>query len=118
MLANNWHELEPAWNWSISLPLSRPLADDARAHIVHFTGNLKPWKYRGRHSSHREYYEYLDRTVWSGWRPPHGWRAAALRSYHRAGVRRILLPSERLGTRFWKALTGRVATADDVASVT
>ena len=117
VLADNWEELEPAWNWSVSLPLSRLRADDARAHVVHFTGNLKPWKYRGRHPYHVESLRMsrpdgLERMAAAARLA----RGRAALGTNRDGVRRILLPSERFGTRCWKALTRRVATTADVTS--
>ena len=42
-LAGRWAPPDPAWNWSPSLG-----APGVEARLIHFTGNLKPWRYRGR----------------------------------------------------------------------
>jgi lipopolysaccharide biosynthesis glycosyltransferase len=118
VLAGEWGELDPVWNWSVSRghPSGQPTID-RRAKIVHFTGNMKPWKYDGRHTYYREYYEYVDRSAWPGWRPAPNWRAAALRSYERSAFRRMAFPIEQLATKLQRVLTARLATAEDVRSI-
>jgi hypothetical protein len=58
----------------------------------------------------------VDATEFAGWRPQPSWRAAAMRSYEHSALRRMLYPTEQLGTSLLMALTRRVATADDVRS--
>ena len=38
-------------------------------YIVHFTTRAKPWR-ACRHPLRGEFFKYLDRTAWAGWRPP------------------------------------------------
>ena len=117
VLSGEWGELDPVWNWTASVGR----VDDVRntnpaAKIVHFNGNLKPWRYDGRQTYYRRYYEHVDATQFAGWRPEPSWRAAAMRSYEHSTLRRVLYPTEQLGTSLLRALTRRVATADDVRS--
>lgn len=63
-LAGNWVELPNHWNsWAAR-------TDSAGSRVIHYTMTPKPWDadYRGRFSE--EFYHYLDRTVFSGRRPP------------------------------------------------
>jgi hypothetical protein len=83
------------------LPLPH-LDDDARMRtaadpwIVHFSGRLKPWNYRGSTVSDRQFYEYLDRTWWRGWRPRLSIKALTFRLYDSA-VREWCYPIEQRG---------------------
>ena len=52
-----------------------------RPGIIHLSGRLKPWTYNARTPADTLYYEYLDRTLWHGWRPPSGWRSRLLFCY-------------------------------------
>ena len=123
VLADQWGELDPSWNWS---PL--PPATSARAphranlpsavKVVHFTGNLKPWRYEGRHPCYAVYYEHLDRTAWRGRRPAPRWSADLVRAYERSGLRRLLYPAEQLGARVWMSATRRLASPKDVSMTT
>jgi lipopolysaccharide biosynthesis glycosyltransferase len=38
-------------------------------HIVHFTTPEKPWHANSHHPFRAEFFRYLDRTDWAGWRP-------------------------------------------------
>ena len=115
VLSNQCGPLDPQWNWSVSVGGSfRQRSIDARVKIAHFSGNLKPWKHDGGNPYYALYYEYIDRTVFAGFRPRRRWHTAALRSYEQAAFRRILLPSEQWGIKMWRAFTGRVATSEDV----
>ena len=38
--------------------------------ILHYT-NKKPWNYDSMHPLRAEYFVYLDKTPWKGWRPSH-----------------------------------------------
>ena len=108
VLAGRWALLDPAWNWSPSLG-----AAGMAPRLVHFAGNLKPWRYRGRSRWHELYYAEVDRTGWRSWRPgrsPGGW----LSSYGSSPLRRALRPIERgyMALMRWRTL--RVADASDV----
>ena len=115
VLSDQWEPLDPQWNWSVSVGGAfRQRSIDAHVKIAHFSGNLKPWKHDGRNPYYALYYEYIDRTVFAGFRPRRRWHTAALRSYEQAAFRRMLLPSEQWGIKMWRAFTGRVATPEDV----
>ena len=74
-----------------SIALTAGTAVDAW--IVHFSGRLKPWVYRGKSAADGEFFEVLDRTAWRGWRPPVTVRSVLTGVYER-GLRRLLYPCE------------------------
>jgi len=92
VLHGRWGELDPRWQIHPRL-LQRPrlairYLDAATVEkmsrdpwIYHFGGRLKPWDYRARHRSDELFYEYLDRTDWSGWRPPASFKGTLFRLY-------------------------------------
>jgi lipopolysaccharide biosynthesis glycosyltransferase len=62
--------------------------------IIHFSGRLKPWLYRGSHAADERFFEYLQRTAWRGTSPPrYDWTALGYRIYD-SPVRRWLHPLE------------------------
>ena len=61
--------------------------------MVHFSGRLKPWVYRGESFADREFFAVLDRTAWRGWRPPET-LSAALTGFYERRLRRLLYPLE------------------------
>jgi lipopolysaccharide biosynthesis glycosyltransferase len=81
VLAGRWGQLDARWNqgshvymyptWEQS-PFDQPTYDQLRngPYIVHFTTRYKPWQPLCRHPFRKEFFEYLDRTAWAGWRPP------------------------------------------------
>ncbi len=86
VLAGKWRPINPRWNqgshiyvyrgWDES-PYDRDTHDNVRndPHIVHFTTRHKPWKISCLHPRRGEFFKYLDRTEWAGWRP--GWYRSA-----------------------------------------
>lgn len=108
VLALRWHPLDGRWNCS---PVE---AFNSTPALVHFYGNLKPWRRLGISRWHTEYYEALDRTAWKGWRPgtPTG-RLAAW--YELSSLRRRLRRAETWAMRWWRWRTWRTATPADVA---
>ncbi|MFM7293183.1 MAG: glycosyltransferase family 8 protein, partial [Planctomycetia bacterium] len=62
-LAGRWAALGRRWNCS---PVE---AAGVEPSLLHFHGNLKPWRRLGDSRWHREYYAALERTAWKGWRP-------------------------------------------------
>lgn len=112
-LAGRWHPLSPVWNWS-------PHAGDASVapgapRILHFSGNLKPWRYAGRLAAHDAYYRTLDDTAWAGWRPHPSLWASGLARYESSPLRRLLEPLERGALALLRAATFRYASAADLA---
>jgi lipopolysaccharide biosynthesis glycosyltransferase len=119
VLAGRWCELEPAWNWSPTIGHARharsAVADGAR--ILHFSGNLKPWHYRGRGLPYELYYGALDQTAWAGWRPAASLWASGVGLYETSGLRRFALPLERWALSLLRARTLRFASAADLVAV-
>jgi lipopolysaccharide biosynthesis glycosyltransferase len=102
-LYSKWKALEPRWNLNASIPGAR--SNNAAASVVHFAGNLKPWRYRTRHKLRSLYYEYLDRTVYSGWRPAPSAAAAMISLYENSGLRSLVYPAEKAGMRLVRRVT-------------
>jgi lipopolysaccharide biosynthesis glycosyltransferase len=112
VLAGRWGELDPRWNRNVGVDTVRGAQDDAW--ILHFSGNLKPWRYRGRGRYHTLYHRHLDATAWAGWRPEQSWRSAAVGLYETSTLRRIVYPLEQRGMQLVRMLTRRYATASDL----
>src|SRR5579871_3810564 len=71
VLVGRWKPLDARWQVQprlANLPSTMDAVGDAW--IVHFSGRLKPWVYRGDAAADREFFEVLDLTAWRGWRPP------------------------------------------------
>ena len=101
MLVGKWREIDSRWNWNVmndritrarGYPWGRLFTDPGPAgpRILHFAGNLKPWKYQGG-SYHTLYFRFLDRTSWAGWRPRETFLGLALASYEASPLRRLLI---------------------------
>ncbi len=108
VLAGHWGALDPRWNWNplvVRLTSQRAIAPDAW--IIHFSGNLKPWTYRGATPQHALYYEWLDQTAWRGWRPPRSWRGRAIAAYEASPLRARLYPLEQIHLRLVRWMTRR-----------
>ena len=115
ILSDQWDSLDPQWNWSVSVGGAfRQRSIEAHVKIAHFSGNLKPWRHDGGNPYYALYCEYIDRTVFAGFRPRRRWHTAALKTYEQAAFRRMLLSSEQWGIKMWRALTSRVVTPEDV----
>jgi len=119
VLVGKWRELDMRWNWNVILDrpgCARRLGYDERGTsrpegdpwILHFTGSLKPWACRSRSARHTLYFQYVDRTLFAGWRPGRNWRSAALGLYESSPVRNVLYPAEQWITRLMRATTHRV----------
>jgi lipopolysaccharide biosynthesis glycosyltransferase len=81
VLADRWGRLDVRWNqgWHVfnyptweQSPFDRHSFEQLRddPFIVHFTTRLKPWRPLCQHPFRAEFFQYLDRTAWAGWRPP------------------------------------------------
>lgn len=118
VLARRWTELAPCWNWSPTAGhgAGLPAAGADATRILHFSGNLKPWRYAGRGESHDLYYRDLDRTAWAGWRPTASWWASGIGRYEASPLRRFALPLERWGLSLLRAATLRYASAADLGT--
>ena len=79
VLEGRWLELSRRWNLQTADLSDYSLAwahwpqdiEDAlqAPSIVHFTERDKPWNAGSRHPLAEKWFEALDRTAWSGWRP-------------------------------------------------
>jgi len=74
--------------------------------ILHFSGRLKPWIYRGSTLPDRIFYDYLDRTWWAGWRPPPSMKSWMYRLYD-SSVRDWCYPLEQRGHTLMRRLSRR-----------
>jgi len=75
--ANDWHPLDPRWNFLIvSEPRTLAAIASARTRphpfIVHYASTPKPWHWGyGYHRPYSSYFFFaLDLTEWKGWQPP------------------------------------------------
>ena len=80
VLFDKWSELDPRWNqmthiyhypsWRES-PLDEETYNQviSEPKIIHFAWKPKPWHYDGSHPARDIFFNYLDMTEWSGWRP-------------------------------------------------
>jgi lipopolysaccharide biosynthesis glycosyltransferase len=78
-LEGKWSEVTRRWNLQTSDALGQGIAwalwrrdvesaleDPA---VIHYTDRDKPWNHGSQHPLASHWYEALDRTTWSGWRP-------------------------------------------------
>ena len=113
VLAGKWGELDSRWNWHPTIDHlvgDHPVreGDDRwskKIRIVHFSGNLKPWTYSGSSPHHKLYFQYLDQTAWSGWRPTRSWKGMLLEAYELSPLRRLLYPAEQWSTTLLRTFT-------------
>ncbi|MDV2993645.1 MAG: General stress protein A [Chroococcidiopsis sp. SAG 2025] len=80
VLVGKWGELDPRWNQTPSVYKYRSWKDSPfteemyksviqQPYIVHFATAIKPWHYYCEHPAKDLFFQYLDMTSWSGWRP-------------------------------------------------
>lgn len=103
VLTGRWGRLDPRWNWN---PIVDCLTNfPADPFIVHFSGNLKPWLYRGSNHYQPRYEEVVDLTAWRGARPSGDWRTRLLGKYECSRWRRLLYPFEQYYLRLvrWRS---------------
>ena len=115
VLAGLWGPLDPRWNCNVSIPAGPARVTpgaDRDPWIVHFAGNLKPWRFVARPTPQALYFRYLDMTPWKGWRPAWTPLASLVGFYERAGIRRVFSPLEVWWMRVMRALTRRSAAGD------
>jgi lipopolysaccharide biosynthesis glycosyltransferase len=107
VLSEQWRPLDPRWNqganvyhfkkWSRS-PYDREtftrLRDDP--YIIHFTTKYKPWKISCLHPRRDEFYDYVDRTEWAGWRPARFSSPATVLEFLKTQERRLRIARRHL----------------------
>lgn len=80
VFAGQWTQLPPRWNQGVHvfeypdenccpIPRDEFVAMRDRPALIHFTTEFKPWEYRPYHPLRSTFYNRLDETAWSGWRP-------------------------------------------------
>lgn len=106
-LAGQWASLDSTWNHNASVP--RRKGGSGRPAIIHFAGGLKPWRFRTSDPERGLYYEYLDRTPFSGWRPSRSLAGALVAGYEAAGLRRIFYSVENVGMRVIRRMSRRLS---------
>jgi lipopolysaccharide biosynthesis glycosyltransferase len=112
VFANQWGRLESKWNQGAHVfeypsESASPIPSEEFASmrdepaIIHFTTEYKPWDFESTHPLRDRFFETLDETAWSGWRPEkrpfsllHEWNQFAART-----VRRFAITSRRLRYR-------------------
>ena len=112
VLAGKWNPLEPRWNWSATLDrLSGNSANhrsvSTQERLVHFSGNIKPWLISDGGTRDAAYFEMLDQTAWTGWRPERSMRTRVVGWYGSSRVRRLLYPAEQWGVQVLRRFTKR-----------
>lgn len=68
VLTDKWGELDTKWN---RLVLKEDVYDDLvnNSCIIHFASALKPWHFPYKHPTKDLFFQYLNMTPWSGWKP-------------------------------------------------
>lgn len=122
-LAGQWRELDERWNCNMSVPGAFERLRNGHGSgapqpgespwVLHYSGNLKPWRYRTRDPRRLVFFEYLDQTPWAGWRPPASALGTAIGLYEASGLRRAVYPVERLVVRLLRATTRRSVAPPD-----
>jgi lipopolysaccharide biosynthesis glycosyltransferase len=112
VLAGKWGQLDSSWNQNPTLghllhphTITGNRRLPAEIRIAHFSGNLKPWNRGGSSPYHNLYFQYLDQTAWSGWRPARTWKGMALDAYESSRLRRFVYPAEQWATQLVRTLT-------------
>ena len=84
ILFDDWGELPFRWNWQIPWRMVRLgrrsmpwTPNEATKNIIHYTSAEKPWLPGCDIKEKQEFFEYLDRTDWAGWRVPLGYEITA-----------------------------------------
>jgi len=109
VLHDDWGEIDVRWNVNAALAgrafyRPRHLAPAARRAvaedpwILHYCGNLKPWRIHDTGDpGRRRYFEHLDRTAWAGWRPAPTRARRLAAAYETSRLRRLAYPIEAPG---------------------
>ncbi len=80
VFAGQWGQLPPRWNQGAHVfeypdqthsPIDESefvaMRDDPA--LIHFTTEFKPWEFRPFHPLRETFFQQLDQTAWTGWRP-------------------------------------------------
>jgi lipopolysaccharide biosynthesis glycosyltransferase len=116
ILAGCWTELASRWNHAVSgtdAAEGREAGRQPAAGILHFSGSLKPWRFRGSSPLHQLYLHYVDQTAWAGWRPPSSVSGSLLALYEGSAIRRWLRPLEQRLFEVYMVSTRRYVNPND-----
>ena len=80
VFANQWQPLPARWNQGAHFfefpsashsPIDQQEFADALSNpaIIHYTTEWKPWDFENSHPLRTRFFDALDQTAWSGWRP-------------------------------------------------
>ena len=100
VLAGRWGSLDARWNQGSQVfmyptparsPYDQTTYQQLRTnpYIVHFTTRYKPWLPSCRHPFRKQFFEYVDCTAWSGWRPSRLGRLSAILEIAKSQERRL-----------------------------
>lgn len=113
VLAGRWRALDARWQVQPRLATLHGEATPESAWIVHFSGRLKPWLYRGRSSWDDRYRATLSRTEFRDRLPGTSFTGLFFSLYD-GRLRRLLYPIERRLER-WRRRVSATGGARDVA---
>lgn len=118
VLSGQWKSLDPRWNqgahafvfnsWRQS-PYDRETFRQVRdePYIIHFTTQHKPWMVSCLHPLRKQFYRYLDRTAWAGWRPARFNHPRTVVELLKTQQRRIRFARRRVQHRLGEWLRGQ-----------
>lgn len=107
VLAGRWRPLDPSWQHQPRLKaLGLEPATAVMPAIVHFSGRLKPWLYRGHSQWDRAFLETLARTAFKDRMPRRDVRGLLWELYD-SPLRRLFYPVERRVERLFRHVARR-----------
>ncbi len=104
VFAGNWLRLDARWNLTMRHLMSAAPVTGQPSCIIHYHTAAKPWHADYPFAKQEVFYEYLDRTAWTGWRPART-RLSSIRRFGKQIVKALhkrqhilrQLRSERVG---------------------
>lgn len=80
VFAGNWLRLDPHWNLTMRHLVETTPATGQPPAIIHYHTAAKPWHADYTFTLREVFFDYLDETAWTGWRPARP-RLAAIRLF-------------------------------------
>ena len=80
VFAGNWLHLDIRWNLTMRHLMNGVSVNCSSPCIIHYHTAAKPWHTDYPFAKQEVFYEYLDRTAWTGWRPART-RLASIRRF-------------------------------------
>lgn len=100
IVGDNWMPIDDRWNYSANpfhAKRQNPGGDELA--IIHFAGRIKPWDVPDLGPFQDTYFQYLDKTSWSGMRPQRSVRKLVVSWYVRSRLRSLTFWLENLHLR-------------------